>query len=99
MAGKHPQAKPKKEAKTTPLPRGSPDRRKYYSKAPAAFVQLTKGVMPKPGARTKRSYHVANRKRSANVRKADEPADAVSAEPLEDVFGNDDIPDFDADDA
>ena len=38
-AGHRAKATPKKEAKTSPLPHGRPDRRKYYFKAPAAFVQ------------------------------------------------------------
>ena len=92
-------AKPKKKAKTSPMPHGSPSRRKLYFKQTESWKELKKGVKAKPGARTPRSYHVVSRKRPANHCNTHEIRGAVAAEPLEDVFGSDDIPDFDADEA
>ena len=98
-AASSPKEQPKKKANTSPLPHGSPSSRKLYFRQTDSWKQLTKGVKAKPGARTLRSYNVVSRKRSANHRNARDPAGAVAAEFIEDVFGNDDIPDFDADDA
>ena len=98
-AASSPKEQPKKKANTSPLPHGSPSSRKLYFRQTDSWKQLTKGVKAKPGARTPRTYNVVSRKRSANHRNARDPAGAVAGEPMEYVFGNDDIPDVDADDA